>query len=476
MTTVHHGQTTAPSRSRTPKVLKKLTSSERNSLDLDRSAAEQDGLGIYDGVSGGSIVPRAVHDVTSRRANHYRSTSGTSQFSTTTSGSGQRTGTFVHPFQQTPRPYTPPITGGSLHASYPNSIREGEGKGDGSESPALTEDDEDRSLRLPTNSASLYPRSSSNLSSRNNSHTGSLVNTSSCSPSLAQTPLRIQTKLPASSSRLYQATSNTNLNDNRYVSNSYVNNSNLQSPRDSNLEQIPLSFLSTSSTFPSTYTTPNLQTQTSATTSPTATMSPMSASNIRSSFDKGFRIRSRSDLTPAQNREAVQEARRKFEERERMKEEKAATDALKILEKRFEREARLQEKRKISETRRSSTERSNYGRPERSRSDLTNEKVGTDFREDMDFGTLREGFYTGDYGSSIQQSPEVVQGGFETGANGFQGLKEGQDMGFGMGMGTKVGQPPRRSTTLETTKRKTQSAWTRFMMWLRTRLMRLRSS
>jgi len=157
-----------------------------------------------------------------------------------------------------------------------------------------------------------------------------------------------------------------------------------------------------------------------------------------------------------------------------MKDDKAAMDALKILEKRFERESKMQEKEKVSKTRRSSGEKSNRSRPERSRSDLTNEKVAGSFRDDLDFDALREGFYTGDYGSSIQQSPEVVQGGFEQGAYGVQGFKENGGLDFGMG--TRVGEKPRRSTTMETTKRKTQSTWTRFMMWLRTRLMRLRKS
>jgi hypothetical protein len=89
-------------------ILRKFTQSEKNSLDLDRPATEQ-GLGIY---SSDYVNPsRSVHDVSFNHARrgHGRSMSGASQFSTATNGSGARTGSFVHPFQQTPRPYTPPL-------------------------------------------------------------------------------------------------------------------------------------------------------------------------------------------------------------------------------------------------------------------------------------------------------------------------------------------------------------------------------
>ncbi|KFX93657.1 hypothetical protein O988_06693 [Pseudogymnoascus sp. VKM F-3808] len=91
----------------------------KSSLDLDRTSAEQ-GLGVYYAASRSSYdagsASNSLADLTwnsstargGRRPYHHRSVSGTSQFSTRTSGSYSRNGGFQHPWQQTPRPYTPP--------------------------------------------------------------------------------------------------------------------------------------------------------------------------------------------------------------------------------------------------------------------------------------------------------------------------------------------------------------------------------
>lgn len=358
----YHGQTSSKSRvTKVKPILRKLTQSERASLDLDRPAAEQDGLGIYDYGTGS----RSVHDVAfnhvGRRGYHNRSTSGTSQFSTATSASGQRAGSFVHPFQQTPRPYTPPIA-----ASYQNSLRESEH----SNSPVVTEDEEQHRHNL---------RSTSNLSNR----TPSL--TSTASPINVQPSLRIQTK-QSSSSRLALGTSHTSLNN--YLS--------------------PLS--------------PDL-------VSPVDTMTPGSA--IRTSIDIGFRVRSRSDADPRHQKESVQEARRKWMEREQAKEEKAAREEIAKLEKRNQKEARQIERGH----RRSSA--SNDTRSKRSKSDLTMKS------EKGPFGT--------DYGSTTPQDLPYTT----PSAEGFEET------------------PSRSQTAALNAKKKTHSAWTKFMMWFRTRFIRL---
>ncbi|MCJ1462414.1 hypothetical protein MMC07_001015 [Pseudocyphellaria aurata] len=102
--------------------LRKLSSQEQTSIDLSRSAAENEGLGIYNSseissgpayteIGYGSISPSA-------RGYHHRTTSGNSQISTNTSSSNHRYGTqYIHPMRQTPRPYTP-----TLAASYQNSL------------------------------------------------------------------------------------------------------------------------------------------------------------------------------------------------------------------------------------------------------------------------------------------------------------------------------------------------------------------
>lgn len=406
------------------------------------------GLGIYDGTrttSDGTsgLVSRAVYDiqVNSRRSNHYRSTSGTSQFSTATSasGGGQRTGSFVHPFQQTPRPYTPPIAG-----SYQNSIREDEG----SDSPAWTEDDEERFHRYPTATAGHPYRSGSALSSRHNSHSGSLTHAPNTSPLLPSAPLRVQTKhLPASSSRLYLATSQSDLREQ------------VSQQQESDLYAKGSSLSSTPQFKTALFSTPS--------NNPSVSMSPISPAAIRSSIDKGFRLRSKSDASTAlSTREVIQKAREDFEERERLKDERIAREEQKAAVKKNQREVKQQEK--YAKQRRGSAATS---RKDRSTSDLSREKrPGADPREGHDdlaeFPAFSPGLEQHDRRAQHSRVPEEVPAFDESGiAPGFENQPRSR--------------PRRRSTTQSVyrdTKKKTHSAWTRFMMWLRTRLMRMRSS
>jgi len=218
-------------------------------------------------------------------------------------------------------------------------------------------------------------RSNSNLSNR----TPSLTGTTS-TPVVSQ-PLRIQTK-QSSSSRLALATSHTSLHNN-------ILSSDL--------------------------------------TSPTETMSPASA--IRTSIDKGFRMRSRSEVDSRSRSETIQEARRKFQEKEQAKEEKAAREEIRALEKRNQKEARQIERGH----RRSSA--SDATRSKRSKSDLTMTEKG-------------DSLVGRDYKSAPMQTPPFAGEGF-------------------------VPSPPNHSTTINTTKKKTHSAWTKLMMWLRTRFIRM---
>lgn len=113
------------------KVIRKLgrpreKSIVKSSLDLDRPSVD---LGVYYAASRSSYdagsASHSLADLTwnsssargGRRPYHHRSVSGTSQFSSRTSGSYNRNGGFQHPWQQTPRPYTPPGA-----ASYQDSI------------------------------------------------------------------------------------------------------------------------------------------------------------------------------------------------------------------------------------------------------------------------------------------------------------------------------------------------------------------
>ncbi|KAI6708830.1 hypothetical protein JHW43_008638 [Diplocarpon mali] len=396
----YQGAVSKPRGTKVKPMLRRLTPSEKNSLDLDRPAAEQEGLGILESGFGGSGYShgygyaygggaRSPHDVQMRRGYHHRSTSGTSQFSTTTTGSasGHRAGSFVHPFQQTqtPRPYTPP-----LNASSPrqDSLRKSE-----FESPAGIEDDSEtivhhHAFRSPSNLSTT-----SHSHSHSHSHTSlpSIAALSSPSPNISsqqlqqqlpQHHLRITTTKQASSSRLALAKSHSSLH--------------------SSLYNTPLS---------------------SEITSSSDIMSPASA--IRESLDKGFRIRSRSEVDTHVRAETIREARRKFQEKENMKEEKAAREDIKALEKRQQKEARQINRR----YRRSSA--SDRTRSKRSRSDLTTQEK-TD-------GFLSRGYET----AQQQQAPSFGE--------------------------EELCQPSRSHTA----KRKTHSTWTKFVMWIRTRFIRM---
>ena len=91
-------------------LLRKFSSQEQVSIDLSRSAAENEGLGLY---AASSEIGGALDSGSGRRGGyHNRTTSATSQLSSTTISSNHRYGTqYVHPMRQTPRPYTPPIGG-----------------------------------------------------------------------------------------------------------------------------------------------------------------------------------------------------------------------------------------------------------------------------------------------------------------------------------------------------------------------------
>jgi hypothetical protein len=351
-----------PKSSKLKPVLRKFTQSEKNSLDLNRPAIEQ-GLGIY--ASDYGTGSRSVHDVTfqsPRRGYHNRSTSGTSQFSTATTGSGHRAGSFVHPFQQTPRPYTPPLA-----PSYTGSLMGSEYSRD---SPAFAEDEDQTRHYPPMRNASSLSNNSTSLNSN-----------------ATQPSLRIQTK-PTSSSRLVHGTSQTNIH--------------------SSLTDLSSDIIS-----------------------PVDTMSPASA--IRSSMDKGYRIRSNSQVDTRSREESIREARRKFEEKELAKEQKAHLAEAKAIEKQNLREAKQMEKGG-----RKSSLSDTITRSKRSKSDLTAQEKG-------------DTFLGRDYDSVPVLSPPVTT-----------------DDNF---------EPPKRSrTTASTTRKKTQSAWTQFMLWLRTRFLRISKS
>lgn len=373
-----------------PNVIRKLSRpSEKSSLDLNRPSAEQ-GLGLYyaseygSGGSGGG-ASRSLHDlsvnssVAARRGWHQRSTSGTSQFSTRTAGSlsaaaavsAYRGGEgFRHPWQQTPRPYTPP--GGS----YQGSSAESEGR----ETPTLglgeVEETPEQSV---------------------------------LGEALIMPPLRVNTKT-SDRVRLPLGTSS---------SNSLHLGSSLSIFGEHNRDTIT-------------------NTTALGSLSPSDTVSPTSfTSRSRVSMDRGYRLRSRSEAEKGQV-ESVREARRKWDEREREKEERVAREQVRQREKLERREARKIEKggRKSSTSERS-----------RARGDS-----GAKYSFQEKRGGGEEGLFARDYDSAPVQTPPHTE----------------QEYGQ-----FPPPPPPKHSSPGAEAKKRTHSAWTAFMMWLRTRILRM---
>ncbi|KLJ08084.1 hypothetical protein EMPG_16473 [Blastomyces silverae] len=102
--------------------LKRSNQNDSTSIDLDRSALENEGLGIYTNLDRDRRYADIAASRRTGRTSHNRSTSGTSQFSAATSSTTHKPGSqYVHPMRLTPRPYTPPIS-----QSYQNSVLESE--------------------------------------------------------------------------------------------------------------------------------------------------------------------------------------------------------------------------------------------------------------------------------------------------------------------------------------------------------------
>ncbi|KPM36772.1 hypothetical protein AK830_g9801 [Neonectria ditissima] len=447
----HAKITKARSRQAVKPILKKLQShshSEKNSLDLNRGWDEQVQFGSSpyspagDDDSAGpgygssytvtptipaGHAPRPVRDVSfslsatdvssgGGRANKYshaRSTSGTSHTSVATSASGGRNGSFVHPFQQTPRTSTPPL-------SYANSLVSLENpSGPRDYSPTITEDDDDfvprefqngRSFPLPHSSSrsrrpSLASQRTSSLSDVNQSFRVT-TNPHSNSVAAARKTHRIVTK---SRSDLHLNTAST----------SALDSASSNSP--------PTSFVS-----------PQMLAGNSSSAS---AMSP-----LRSSLDvNGFRLRSRSEVDTASRQDHVREARRKFEEKERAKEEKYAREQMRKQERAENKEANRLAK-SYSNGRKASFGASRIScdristnsdiRPSMSRKNTSN---ALDENEKADFAT--QGYDTALPAPSPRSRADHVH--FES---------------------------ARRNTTA---KRKTTGAWTAFVLWFRTRLLKM---
>lgn len=100
-------------------LLRKFSSQDQNTIDLSKSAAENEGLRLYTSSAVGDS--RKTSSDVGYAGYHYRTTSEASHVSAATISSHHRYGAqYVHPMRQTPRPYTPPLAG-----SFANSLESG---------------------------------------------------------------------------------------------------------------------------------------------------------------------------------------------------------------------------------------------------------------------------------------------------------------------------------------------------------------
>jgi hypothetical protein len=474
-------------------ILKKLSHSEKNSLDLDRGWEEQaieqmeqshhawggqygsrssstkdvtfafaaggiDAHGHVVGTATGAAIASvglAAGAVGSNSRGKFQHARSASQAST---GSTSRGG-FVHPFQQTPRTSTPPL-------SYANSLASFDNARD--YSPTITENDDDELTQALSQQPPLHSHHPPPTHSQSNLRRPSLASqrtASSTDITSPAGPLRVATgrSTPAPASRLALGSLTTTAS---------------QSDLHLNLNLGALDS-------PSNPAAPAL-----ASPSSSASVAPMSP--LRSSLEAaGFpRLRSRSELDTAARAENIRAARRKFEERERAKEEKYDREMIKKRERRDNKQASRVEKesaRKAS----SSEERpsalptisASSQRPAASRkSTPTSISAGSAPATIASGGlSLGKGFWSGGNASRDALQDEAVTGEkppMTFASRQYESVPPGATSppSFGPAPPPGVGDVrfeqarPRRGSNA---KRRTQSYWQGFILWLRTKFLRM---
>ncbi|KAI0007599.1 hypothetical protein F4779DRAFT_495764 [Xylariaceae sp. FL0662B] len=477
-------------------ILKKLSQSEKSSLDLDRGWADQDEQyrnDIWGGEASFSTYEQPIgarrstketnltfnEVVTTRRYNHSRSISGASHISVATSSnssSGHRQAgtTFVHPFQQIPRTSTPPLYSNSL-----TSI------GDSRDySPTITEDDDtdnnnvNANVDVDVNPAHTHshnslhihlhqnPQSHSHLHQHhhNRNHNHKPINPHSHSqPSLTtlSRPALATSQRTSSFSDVNNArTPSLRINTSRAVSTTPT-----QSPRLVNIPSRSNLHVDRALESP---TSPITNIGSNHISSPTSSVAPMSP--LRSSLDSaGFRLRSKSDLDTATRADHLREARRKFELREKAKDEKFAREQIKRRERADNKRAHELEKQAAA---------------------IHKEQLAAKARQDAI--ELEEAIARGKQARKISMQssgrPSVAMSRPSTSrkntatsplgdtekfmSSNYDSMGSRYPPSFGNEAGGASDVHFRSFKRRNTAKKKTQSAWTSFILWLRTRLLR----
>ncbi|KAG5922620.1 hypothetical protein E4U42_005415 [Claviceps africana] len=468
------------SRSRTvvKPILRKLHShtDRGSSLDLDRGWDDQPSPGLaagsdfgpYDsdasyhylapaaasmrsgrdsvGYAAGALSMTAAASEGARaKYSHVRSTSGNSHASSiATTTSGRNGGSFVHPFQQTPQTSTPPLLSyANSRASLDNAFAPGY-------SPTITEDDDDvddiepysfhstisAHSALSSYSASTTPRPAVYQSAyfqHPNHRRPSAVGhrTSSLSDGNQATRSSVTRCTPAHARPLGTASVN--------QSRSEVDSSALFSlAADSSL----------SSTSPLAGTVAATALSASQTNVTSGSPSPMSP--LRHSLDMGaFRLRSRSEVDTSTQQEQVLEARRKFEAKERAKEEKYARE-----------QHRKRERAESKETHRleKTQSRLRHGSAGHGSVSSSIRSSGTDIRI-----TPAARKHNAQY-DDAREKIDFASHGYESTHDRQSTPIRADDVCFSSS---------KRVRTARTAKHKTAGVWTAFVLWLRTRLLKL---
>ncbi|KAK7935957.1 hypothetical protein PG985_001452 [Apiospora marii] len=521
-------------------ILKKFSSqSEKNSLDLDRSWDEQDepfryqsSTGAWEaGVEDGAFYATGLNRTSSTKdvsfalgaeptgrsslssmrfsnPHHSRSISGTSHVSVATSGSGSGAGagvvgatsssvaprTFMHPFQQIPRTATPPISyANSLASSYVDNR---------DYSPTITEDEDYSS----TNYDLADPTTSHvSLNQCNNHNSSSMTNIQYRQQQLLQ-------QVPTSNlnSRSQPSLNHSGSISRRPTLTTHRTTSYSEGPRSH-----PSSLRINTTAAQSLSTTParssrlaNVSSQTDLTTvevstsgspshpplqkfsSPSSTVSSSISPVMRSSFEAvNFpRLRAKSDIDTATRQDHLREARRKFEAREQAKEEKYAREQIKRREREdnkraleAERQAKAQRKeREAALLALEAAEMAEAALPhnkQHNRKSSGNSSGRPSTSRMRSSRTISQQHQQREQREQEQQQQAAAHQDPEKFASGnYESMETRTPPAFGQRAGTARApsyEAPRRT---QTAKRKTHGAWTAFILWLRTRLLRLKKT
>ncbi|PHH63312.1 hypothetical protein CDD81_6086 [Ophiocordyceps australis] len=451
-----------------------LSLSDRESLDLDRGWDDQPSprLASLDPLDShhhhhfhhhGNAAPRSPRDMifplvlpdhptpisgaplsaTSLKfPRHARSASGASHASVATSVASacRNGGSFVHPFQQTPQTSTPPLSYSRV------SLDTGSAGGFRDYSPTITEHDDDddqpdtldqdpdRCTRAPPSNpaivasgrASIRPTPSLIHQSQSQQQRRRIPSLAASSVSDGTHPLRITASCSNSDSAKRLAT------DSFGQSRSELQLSTQASVADSLL----------SSTIPL---TPSATAAAANTTTTTASSSATHMSPLRSSLDMGsFHLRTRSDIDTLSRQQHVREARRKFEARERAKEEKYARE-----------QDRKRQRAQTKETHKTEREKARHTKGGHASlvSGVASGAAHRSARHEREISMEASGEKTVFSDAGYQHDDAASQ---------EPPRPRADDVEF---------KSPRRS---KTAKHKTMGMWTAFMLWLRTRLLKLR--